>query len=368
MKIGLNATCLNDRASGAKQRFIGINRALFALLPGDEFFVFEPADCAIRSWFGQHPNVRFVRTPLLSHSRLQKFLLGLAYWRSALRDRPLDLFEAFHLPVVKAPRGRTLLTVHDVRFLRDPSPARAAYRLVLERSLHAADHVVTVSQSMRREILELFPRLSISVVYNGIDVASFTSLSDAQVRAVQADLRLPPDFLLSVGHFEERKNYPGLLRGLAELHARGRQVHLVIVGNDSGELAHIRELAASLRLARHITILDGLSDLQVRCLYRLCSLFVFPSRYEGFGIPVLEAMAANRPFVLSDIAVFREITEDRAIYFSPDDPASIAATVDRVLSSPGEQEQLIAYGSKRVHDFRFENSAAALAALYRQMA
>ena len=97
-------------------------------------------------------------------------------------------------------------------------------------------------------------------------------------------------------------------------------------------------------LIGNVKILRNLSDFEVKCVYKLCNLFVFPSSYEGFGIPPLEAMAAGCPLVLSDIPVFREITENRGIYFSHDDSESIANSVEKVLSSSSDRARLIEYG------------------------
>lgn len=367
MKIGLNATCLNDRASGAKQRFSGIYGELFRLLGDDEFIVYEPADCRISRWFDDAPNVRYRRTPLLSQSRLRKYLGGLLYWPSSLREEKTDIFEGFHLPLVKAPSGRTLLTIHDIRFMHARGPRRAAYEAILAQSLRAADHVITVSGSMRDEILGLYSDLPISVIYNGIDIDNFDAVPEDRLREARRNLGLPDEYLLAVGHFEKRKNYANLIEALARLHAKGSSLHLVIVGNDSGEMSPIRDRIHSLDLSKYVKILSGLTDLDVRCVYKLCRLFVFPSSYEGFGIPILEAMAAGRPMVLSDIPVFREITQGQGVYFPHGDPDSIAGAIDDVLYSKSECDRLIRYGSKRVEDFSFRRISADLARLYRSM-
>jgi len=113
--------------------------------------------------------------------------------------------------------------------------------------------------------------------------------------------------------------------------------------------------------------LSGLTDFEVRCIYKLCTLFVFPSAYEGFGIPILEAMAAKRPMVISDIPVFKEISQGKGVYFSHDDPESIASSIDEVLSSTTERSRLIQYGSERVLDFGYERISMRLEQLYRSL-
>jgi len=349
MKIGINAICFNDRPSGAKQRFIGIYKELFKHLNNDEIIVYEPSDCQISSWFDKQANVVFKQTPLLSHSRLLQYYAGLFYWRNSLMSEKFDIFEQLHLPLVKAPTGHTILTVHDIRgiILKGNWRERLLYKTFFKRSLMAADHVITVSESIRNEILDLYPKVPISVIYNGIDIEAFENIPELKLLKVQQKFNLPEDFLLSVGHFEKRKNYLNLIDAVNRLHRRGHSMFLVIIGHDSGEMDAVKEKIHSLNLTDYVKILSNLTNLEVRCIYSLCKLFVFPSSYEGFGIPILEAMAAKRPIVLSNIPVFQEITQGRGVYFSHNDSDSIASAIDKVFSSTSESDRLIEYGNKK---------------------
>ncbi len=369
MKIGLNATCLNDRPSGAKQRFIGIYGELVKRLPDSEFVVYEPLDCRVGAWFDGAPNVTVRSTPIPSEGRAQKLFSGRLYWPKALASERFDIFEGFNLPLVKAPTGRTLLTIHDIRGMRNESGVleRAAYRLFFERSLMAADHVITVSETMKQEIQSFFPRASVSVIYNGLDAAEFTNISEVDLQAFRIKFALPENFILAVGHLEKRKNYLHLIDAMARLHDWGNSCSLIIVGNDNGERQVIEERIESAKLTGTIKFLSGLSDFEVRCAYKLCSLFVFPSAYEGFGIPILEAMAAERPMVLSNIAVFREITQDKGVYFHHDDAEAIAVAILAVLSSGSESKRLVDYGSERVQAFSFKSLSEQLETLYRSL-
>jgi glycosyltransferase involved in cell wall biosynthesis len=369
LKIGLNATCLNDRPSGAGQRFAGIYGELVRRLPDAEFVVYEPADCRVGSWFDGAPNVSTRQTPLPSDDRARKLIGGYRYWRSALRNEGFDFFEGFNLPLVKPPTGRTLLTIHDVRRLHPDYRhlERAVYRRFLGKSLRTADHVITVSEAMKEEILGFYPGIPISVIYNGLDARAFDRISEEELSAVRRKFALSENFILSVGHLEKRKNYLRLVDAIARLRDRGRSCALLIVGNDSGERNAIKERVESANLSGCVKLLSGLSDLEVRCVYKLCSLFVFPSSYEGFGIPILEAMAASRPMVLSDIPVFREITQDKGIYFPYHDVESMALAIENTLSSSSERLRLVEYGNERVQTFSFHNMAAHMERLYRSL-
>lgn len=367
MRIGINATCINDRPSGARQRFVGLLSQLVRLLPDSEFVIFEPEDCRVGRWFSEAPNVTARRTPLNSERRLQRYLRGLPYWRQVFATERFDLFEALHMPTVRAPMGKTLLTIHDVRGLHPDQRwlARLIFRLVLRRSLDRADRVVTVSQAVRDEILAFSSSTPVAVVCNGLDAAKFAEM-DPQVReGALVRLRLPERFLLAVGHFEPRKNYDTLIDALSILHRDGMTCPLVIVGNDSGERTRIEQQVRAAGLQSSVHLLSGLSDIDVRCLYGAASMLVFPSRYEGFGIPLLEAMASGIPVAASETPVFREILGDAGFYFDPDSAMEMAAAINIVLASPALREQMISRGAEQVRSFEFDVLAREMAAVYR---
>lgn len=366
MKIGLNATCLNDRPSGARQRFIGIYGELVKRMPDAQFVVYEPSNCRVADWFGGASNVSARRTLLPSEGRTKRFIAGLRYWRSALAGERFDVFEGFNLPFIKAPTGRNVLTIHDLRTLQSGAGAldRAVFRAVLQASLAAADQVVAVSEAVKQEILKVHSDARVAVVYNGLDTSKLAPLPRSVVEEARGRLALPHGFLLAVGHFEARKNYPRLIDAMARLRDRGRERSLVIIGNDSGERRLVEDRIRDHGLTGSVKVLSGLSDEEVRCAYQLSDALVFPSTYEGFGIPILEAMAAGCPMALSDIPVFREITQDQGLYFSPHDPESMATAIEAVMAPEGRRAGLVEYGRWRVKDFDFQPLAGQVEALY----
>ncbi len=364
MRVGLNATCFNDRPSGARQRFCGIYGELIRRCRDTEFVVYEPADCRVAEWFVGAPNVTARRTPIPSSGRLRRALRGLGYWRKALAADRLDLFEAFNLPLVKAPHCPTLLTLHDLRPVRRDVPpvARLGYAAILRHALAQAAHVIAVSHTVEREILEFRPGTPVSTIYNGVDIAALraapTGGSDL------ARWALIERFVLSIGHLEPRKNHLALIDAIGRLRDQGLRVPLVIAGNDAGQGAAIREAIRRLDLADRIEIVEGATDEQLRLLYRRSAFVVFPSLYEGFGIPILEAMALARAVLLSDLPVFREITEDRGIYFPPADSAAMAAAIATLWTDPAACDRLVDYGDERVTAFGFLALAGELEQLY----
>jgi glycosyltransferase involved in cell wall biosynthesis len=369
MRIGINATCINDRPSGARQRFVGLLPRLARLMPATQFVVFEPKDCRMAGGFAGADNVITRRTPLSSKRRWRRYIRGLSFWPRVFAKERFDLFEALHMPVTRAPNGKTLLTIHDVRGLYPESGwlTRQLYRRVLRTSLRRADRVVTVSHAMREEILSFSDVTPVSVICNGLELSRFSAMEPVMRDHVAARLRLPARYLLAVGHFEPRKNYRTLVDALTILQGKGTTLPLVIVGNDSGERQRIEAQAAAAGLRASVRLLSGLTGGEVRCAYYDAAMLVFPSLYEGFGIPLLEAMASNIPVVASDIPVFREILGDAGVYFDPHSAESMASAIGTLLASPGIRAQLVARNATRVKDFDFEVLARDMATLYQLM-
>lgn len=339
-------------------------------MPDVEFVVFEPIDCRMQKWFRGLANVRTRPTPIPSEGRWRKLFKSSRFWSDVLKQEPFDVFEGFHLPLPPVPEAKTILTVHDVRRLHSDWGwlERTVFRQALKRAICNADVVVTVSDAMKQALLPFCTQTPIHVIPNGLDA----SVTDRQPSAVElktfrARFALPEHYLLAVGHFEPRKNYLKLIEALALLRDAGHAYHLLIVGNDSGDRTKLEALIAARCLTGNVTLASGLSDIDVGCAYALCDLFVFPSTYEGFGIPILEAMAAGCPMALSDIPVFREITEGRSIYFSPFDAKDIARGIERVLSSQVQKDELVSYGLERSKAFDYSAITTRYEELYREI-
>ena len=357
MRIGVNATCLNDRPSGARQRFVGLFSHLVPLMPESQFVFFEPRDCEVARFLDAFPNVERRSTPLSSEGRWRRAWQGAGYWRRALLREKFDVFEALHLPLTRPRKSKVILTIHDLRGLGESRGTFAwLYRHVLERALAGSNLVVTVSEAMRTEILEFCPGLPIAVVPNGMN-------DDAPVIATAREsilqrLGLPKHFMLAVGHLEPRKNYPALVDAMGLLAASGTDLPLVIVGNESGAGDLIRSRIAAHGLQSSVFMLSGLTDGDLAALYRAAKVFVFPSRYEGFGIPLLEAMQAATPVVASDIPVFREVLENAGAWFDPGSAASIAGVIAEVLGDDQRQDLMRKAGLERVEAYRYGTLAA----------
>ncbi len=367
MKIGINATCISNRPSGANQRFSGIYNELFRMMPESEFIIYHSIDCDLTSWF-EHPNIKYIKTPIYSEGGLNKFLHHLTFWHKEFRDQHFDFFESFNLPIIQSNKCKTFQTIHDIRSIS--MPESNIYKFlsycVHSQAAKKAHKIITVSDTMKREILNFFPNADVVRIYNGIDLNSFQSANERDYDLLRSRMNIPDNFLLSVGHFEKRKNYENLIDAINLLRSNGIVKPLLIIGNDSGTKEVVQKKIFKLGLCDQIKILSNVSSKDFKLICNMSDIFVFPSLYEGFGIPVLEAMACEKPIALSNISVFQEITQMKYLYFDPEDPSSIAKTLEAIIINKDLSRNSIDFGKKRIQDFSFQKVATELKDLYVQ--
>jgi len=303
--------------------------------------------------------------------------LGLA---RAARQFGADLVHTGHpnatpLGKFRCPR---VTTCHDLIPLRFPEQYldwRDGYRMGREhldyRRYHSASHVIAVSESTASELVTLLgvPAHKISVVYNGVDLARWSSQPEATDAAVQSAHGLADrQYLFYVGAADWRKNYAGMLGALAHLQRAGRLGEIVLAWAaqlDSGSVERVLGHARSLGVAHALRLLGFVPDAQLGALYRRAVAQLFVSRSEGFGYPVVEAMAAGCPVITSDRSSTAEIAGDAAWLVDPDNPAAIAEAIAGLARDPALGERLRELGALRARKFSLERMAEGTLAVYR---
>lgn len=303
-----------------------------------------------------------------------------ALWRSlaipaaASRDR-VDIFHGLshELPLTNfPPQVRTVVTMHDLLFLTHPHLYpwidRKLYAWKYRRSCRRADLVVAISARTAEDVQELFgvrPE-RIRVAYQSCSPAFSAPMDASSLESLSSRLALPRDFVLFVGSLIERKGVRTLIEA-ASLLPQGERPHLVIAGTGPLETA-LRDQARSAGLESRTRFLGRVADADLPGLYRLARVFAYPSVGEGFGIPILEALAGGTPVITSTGSCFAEAGGDAALYAAPANAGELAAALARVLGDEELRRGMIERGLRHAENFRIERTSARLMDIYKELA
>lgn len=286
-----------------------------------------------------------------------------------------DLLHEPHYVLPALTRCRTVVTIHDCIHLRFPQylPNRSAAvyaHTMIRLAARKADRIVTVSDASKRDILHYtgVAEDKIVVIQNGLDARFALAPTDEEVERVQQRFQLTHPFLLYVGNIKPHKNLERLIAAFASMREDGPPgLKLVVVGDETSRHPGVRQAVHRHRLDKHVRFLGFQPAATLVVFYRLARAFVFPSLYEGFGLPPLEAMANGAPVVTSNVSSMPEVTGDAAVLVDPYDVAAIAAGIRRTVTDEALRQDLIARGRARARQFSWARAAAETLQVYRDV-
>ncbi|MBQ9654622.1 MAG: glycosyltransferase family 4 protein [Prevotella sp.] len=302
--------------------------------------------------------------PPARYSTLRK-----AWWRtrgivSDLRRDGIDVYHGLsgELPLGLRRAGiRGVVTIHDLIFLRHPEYYhwfdRQLYTWKFRQTLRAADHIIAISDCTRRDIIHYGGEQyadRISVIYQSCSPRFATPQSDAKRAEVRQRYRLPARYILSVGTIEQRKN---LLLAAEAIDLLPADIHLVAVGRQT-------DYARLLPQSDRIHLFSGVPDSDLAAIYQQAEVFVYPSRYEGFGIPIIEAIAAGLPVVACTGSCLEEAGGPHSLYTGPDDVIGMAESIRMLLRGARGRDARIAQSQQYIRRFQGTNVAAQVAETY----
>jgi glycosyltransferase involved in cell wall biosynthesis len=287
---------------------------------------------------------------------------------------PMDVFHSpdYVLPPVR--RGRKVVTVHDLSFLRYPEGAGPRLRKYLSRavprSAREADLVLADSESTRRDVVDLLRIAAerVEVVYPGVD-RQFTVVQETEpLEEVKRLYSLSWPFILTVGTLEPRKNLIALLEAYSVLKKRRGFGHKLVVAGRRGWLYEgIFQRVEELSLTQEVVFLGFVPEEHLPALYSLADVLAFPSIYEGFGLPPLEAMACGTPVVTSNSSSLPEVVGDAGLMVAPDDHQALAEAIARVLDDADLREDLVKRGLARAAEFSWQATGEKLLSVYQRL-
>lgn len=373
MRVGINALLLNQsagyRQTGVSRYIDRLLRALPGAMVSDELVAYVGRGMEL-----QNPVATgSLRTAAIDVERPTARIAWehLALPMLARRDH-LDIF---HGPVNAIPLGLpcpSIVTVHDLAFLRFPDQVTAKRYQYLSRTVRAsvrrAKRVIAVSEGTKQDIVELldFAPEKIAVTPLGVD-ARFQALDEAGLKQFRSQAGIERPYVLFVGTLEPRKNLPRLVEAFSTI-ASDVPHDLVIIGPEGWLTSNIHESAAQLLEQRRIQFRGFVPDGQLPAWYSACDLFAYPSLYEGFGLPALEAMACAAPVLTSCVSALPEVVGDAALTVDPLDVHAIADGMRQILTNADLRIDLGRRGPERSRQFTWARTAELTVEVYREAA
>ncbi len=347
----------SDAFTGIGRYNFEITQRFFSLRPDIEWVLFlnEPEFSKFK--FPENVKKVCVNASHYSLAEQTKFL-------SILKKEKCDLvwFTHFNLPIFY--RRPCVVTIHDTTLSFFPGKKmgqwwrKLAYKVVITNAVRSSKRIITVSENTKKDVVKLFnisPK-KIIAIWNGIS-SDFHACTEKEHDEVCKKYKLSKNFLLYTGVWREHKNLVRLLQAFSEVQKSQKDIQLVITGRRDPHYPEVLQTVKDLQLEKAVQFvgLVDFSDLQK--LYSAATAYVFPSLYEGFGIPPLEAMAAGTPAIVSNSSAIPEVCGDAVEYFDPENIEEMTEKISFILNDDNRRKELIANGFKRIKKFSWDKSA-----------
>lgn len=304
---------------------------------------------------------------------------------AAVSREELDVFHSPNLVMPSIYKGPSVVTVHDLSFYKFPEtiPLQESRSLkkIIPNILKEADKIIAVSKATAKDLEEIFnlPRKKIKVIYHGIDRRFFRKRGLAEIKKIKKKYKISNNYLLFLGTFEPRKNIIRLIEAYERF--RNGLIHssisqkkdffskyqLVLAGAEDKNSKKIKEKIFKSRYRKDIILPGYIAADDLGRLFSGADLFIFSSLYEGFGLPIIEAMAKRVPVITSNVSSMPEVSQDAALLIDPYDVAQMAQAIYDVLTDKRLNKKLRDRGLKRAKNFKWEKCAKETLAIYKQL-
>ena len=372
MRIGFDAKRAFMNSSGLGNYSRTLIRSLIDQFPENKYVAFTPGS---RDNLGkdltESGKLKMIFPPKLMRSILSSL------WRSSfvsedIRAEQLNIFHGLSAELPKRiPRQtKKVVTIHDLIFLRHPEwyPLidRYTYYRKSRRACKEADAIVAVSEQTRKDIMYYFntPAENIHVIYQGVDTSFSTDADRTAILNFKTKNNLPEKYILYVGTIEERKDLLTLVKALAEL----EDVKLVVIGKRKSYAEKVESFIRDNKLESKIIFPGHVSTAELNLFYLGASVFVYPSLYEGFGIPIIEALTCGVPVVATGSTALPEAGGPSSLYFKPGDHNELAGKIKQVLNDEVLRKKMISEGHEHIKRFSPALAATNMMDLYKKLA
>ncbi|WP_027203851.1 glycosyltransferase family 4 protein [Butyrivibrio fibrisolvens] len=293
----------------------------------------------------------------------------ICYEKMMKSNSKLNLFCTYDLPRVRY-KAPTIATVHDIILQKVQSENKELiekYDKKVRHAINVADHILTVSEATKHDLMDYYdiPEKRITVAYNGVDYLKYTKeYSFEEKRLLREKYGLPEKYFLYFGSIRKHKNLENMITAYSYLPMNIRNEIKLVITKKSSELERLCHI---LRITDDVIFTDYIDECDKECLYKLAYATIFVSYYEGFGLPIIESMAAGTPVITSNVSSMPEVAGNAALLVNPNDPESIAEAMKTIVEDKEEYNRLADLSVQNVKRFDWDNSAAVVSKLIKDM-
>jgi glycosyltransferase involved in cell wall biosynthesis len=369
MKIGFDGKRAANNLTGLGNYSRSLITQLAKFFPQNQYLVYTPKvkdNPQIRTFF----TLKNILAKLPSSSKLLWRTIGI---KNQLLADNIDIYHGLshEIPLgIKKTGIPSVVTIHDLIFLKFPQYFklidRLIYRLKSEYSCTHADKIIAISEQTKRDIISFFnvEEEKIQVVYQSCDESFKIQIQEEMGLVVKDKYDLPDQYILNVGTIETRKNLLTLIQALPSIPPAYK---LIVVGKKTPYKELVLEEIQKLSLTNRVLFLQDVPFTDLPAIYQMASLFVYPSFYEGFGIPIIEALYSEVPVIAAIGSCLEEAGGPGSIYVEPHNVAALSQAINEVLENPELQQQMKQNGSQYVQRFNLDRIADEMMSVYEEL-
>ncbi len=369
MKIGFDGKRITQNFTGLGNYSRYLLKVLAEYYPDNQYKVFASKASLAAEGLEKFSSIEF-KYPEKHFSK--------SYWRSfgIVKNLKIEAIDLYHGLSNEIPFGLrkqgipSVVSIHDLIYYRFPQYYpwfdRKIYEYKMRYASDHADKIIAISERTKSDLINLFniDQNRIEVIYQNCDPAFRNKITDAEKQRIRSLYYLPENYLLNVGTIESRKNVFLAVQAIRELDT---DIQLIIIGKDTPYAVKVRDYVNKHGLNNRVHFLKNVSFNDLPGIYQMADLFLFPSEYEGFGIPVVEALSSGIPVIAAKGSCLEEAGGAGSIYINPKDSSALADQIKRVLNDPGIRQNMINAGLEHLEQFSDDKIAGQLNNLYQNI-
>ncbi|WP_395059825.1 glycosyltransferase family 4 protein [Flavobacterium sp.] len=370
MNIGYEAKRVFHNKTGLGNYSRDLVRIIATYYPENSYFLYNPKKSK-ETLFNTNSSIIFEKLP---STPFYKKYYNLWRQKGIITDLETDKIEIFHGLSGEIPSGlknknqKSVVTIHDLIFMRYPHLYsffdRKIHYFKFKKSAKNADLVIAISEQTKADIITYLkiPAAKIKVVYQGCQANFKQNYSAEEKNEVALKYNLPKEFILNVGTIEERKNALTIVKAIKDIDTK-----LVLIGKQTAYSEKIKTFIKENNLEEKVVFLQGLSSKELAITYQLATVFVYPSIFEGFGIPIIEALFSKTPVITTNSGVFPEAGGLNSVYINPENAADLKIQIEKLLSNESLRNEISDKGFEFVQKFNDDVIAKEIMKCYKSL-